>query len=224
MKKSGWTLAKKCELLPSGIAFSHTTTTTFLDGSDRPVDEIVFVSSFGRRHGYQLFCDAISKLSSSRYSPTIHDTRVLRQAWRKKHSGGMAAALRPQLALFRSDAAMDIRRGHLAVSGRAQLPAGWYLHSLANQPALLQQCLNAGIPVVATNVGGIPEMVDPAHHKRCLAEPTAQALASKIKAALKKRPKRANPTSNGRTAQRPGHDTSTRCRQKPHRPCLTMTQ
>ena len=69
-----------------------------------------------------------------------------------------------------------------------------------NSPCVIAECVKRRIPFVATNVGGIPELMDREDHARLLFEPAAKALAGRLKALLSDdRPFRvARPTDFGR--------------------------
>jgi glycosyltransferase involved in cell wall biosynthesis len=51
-----------------------------------------------------------------------------------------------------------------------------------NSPCVIAECVKRRIPFIATRVGGIPELVDERDHARLLFEPTAEALARRLKA------------------------------------------
>jgi glycosyltransferase involved in cell wall biosynthesis/GT2 family glycosyltransferase len=53
-----------------------------------------------------------------------------------------------------------------------------------NSPCVIAECIKRRIPFIATNVGGIPELVDRDDHERLLFAPTAAALVRRLKALL----------------------------------------
>ncbi len=53
-----------------------------------------------------------------------------------------------------------------------------------NSPLAVHECLLAGIPFLASRVGGIPELVRAEDHPAVLFPPRAAALAARMEAAL----------------------------------------
>ena len=53
-----------------------------------------------------------------------------------------------------------------------------------NSPNTVYECFEHGIPFVASNVGGVPELVDPAERDRVLFEPTAAGVEAALRRAL----------------------------------------
>lgn len=55
---------------------------------------------------------------------------------------------------------------------------------LENSPYAVAECIERGIPFVATDVGGTPELIASEDHARVLCEPTSQALSAALTRAL----------------------------------------
>jgi glycosyltransferase involved in cell wall biosynthesis len=53
-----------------------------------------------------------------------------------------------------------------------------------NSPNTVYECLEHGIPFIASDVGGVAELIDPRDHGRVLFEPTAEGVAAAIKRVL----------------------------------------
>jgi GT2 family glycosyltransferase len=53
-----------------------------------------------------------------------------------------------------------------------------------NFPNTVLECAGARVPLLTSNVGGIPEIIDPADHERVCFEPRPHALAGRLRAAL----------------------------------------
>ena len=53
-----------------------------------------------------------------------------------------------------------------------------------NSPNTVYECLEHGIPFIASNVGGIPELVSPDDHARVLFEPTAEGVEAALRGVL----------------------------------------
>jgi hypothetical protein len=53
-----------------------------------------------------------------------------------------------------------------------------------NSPNVVYECLEHGIPFIASNVGGVPELIAPDDRTRVLFEPTAEGLAAALRRVL----------------------------------------
>lgn len=89
------------------------------------------------------------------------------------------AAIRLETNLDRDAALAELRRpGTLAV-----MPS-----LLDNSPNTVSECIEQGIPFVATATGGIPELVAEGEHGRVLCKPSSADLAAALRRALTSRP------------------------------------
>ena len=52
-----------------------------------------------------------------------------------------------------------------------------------NSPNTVYECLEHGIPFIASNVGGVPELIAPEDHARVLFEPTSEGLGEHAQSA-----------------------------------------
>ena len=100
----------------------------------------------------------------------------------------MSGSVRIATSLDREAALEELRRpGTLAV-----MPS-----LLDNAPNTVSECIEHGIPFVATSTGGIPELIADADHARVLCRPAADDLAAALKRAL---------TNSGFGSARPARD------------------
>ena len=53
-----------------------------------------------------------------------------------------------------------------------------------NFPNTVLECVGAGVPLLVSNVGGIPEIIDPADRENVCFEPRPDVLAERIRDAL----------------------------------------
>jgi glycosyltransferase involved in cell wall biosynthesis len=53
-----------------------------------------------------------------------------------------------------------------------------------NSPNAVYECLEHGIPFIASNVGGVAELIAPEDHPRVLVEPTAESIAAALRRVL----------------------------------------
>jgi len=160
-----------------------------------PIERIVFFGRLEPRKGLALFCDAIDRLEGltdrdleivflgkagdPRLSQYL-EARTVDWGWRTRHIGNWMS----------EDALLLLGEpGTLAV-----IPS-----IIDNFPYSVLECLGAGIPFIATRVGGIPEMVEPEDLDRVLVAPDAAALAAALERALRE----------GHAPARPAHDFAT---------------
>ncbi len=178
MKDAGWNIPAGTEVRAAPLPFNRTGEQSITGSEIANIDELVFVSGFGERFGFQLFCDALDRVAKSRHHPTVTTLGYFGKLG-GEHTGGMllrqarkwpfAIRMLPWISEQETLRYIAQRQCLVVISNTA-----------ANQPALIQQCLTAGLPFVSTNVGGIGELIDPKKHRRCLSKPEAGLLAERI--------------------------------------------
>ena len=65
-----------------------------------------------------------------------------------------------------------------------------------NFPNTVLECVGAGVPLLASNVGGIPEIIDPADREKVCFEPRPDVLANRIRSALEQGAFSARPSAS----------------------------
>jgi glycosyltransferase involved in cell wall biosynthesis len=157
----------------------------------RPVRELVFFGRLEYRKGLTLFCDAVDELAGD--DPELRVTFLGKFGdIAGEHAGGyvLRRARRWPFELrflprLDQPEALEYLRAHPGA-----LPV---IPSLVdNLPCVVNECLQEGLPFVATDTGGIPELVAEADRARCLCAPTAAALAAAIRPSLEQAPRPAN--------------------------------
>jgi len=145
----------------------------------RPGAHLVFFGRLETRKGLDLFCDALDRLVK-RGTPPPRVTFL----GKLSRVDGMPTDeyLRERSAQWPfpwkivddldRDGAMTYLRGPNRV---AVLPS-----KLDNLPYTVLECLAGGIPFVASNIGGIPEMIPPADRERVLFDLTAASMADRL--------------------------------------------
>lgn len=183
MNEAGWALPERSYVQPyvSPIARRPVRLSQELS----PVEELVFFGRLESRKGVELFCDAIDTLART---ARLQDVTVTFLGKVGRVAG------RNGLDYVRERASGWTHRWQALVD-RSQSEAIEYLvsrrvlavmPSLAdNTPNTVLECLAAGIPLVSSTVGGIPEMLVEEDHKRSLVRPDAIALAELLADRLK---------------------------------------
>ncbi len=147
------------------------------------VRELVFFGRLEYRKGIVQFCDAVDLLIR-RGVPLQCVTFMGKFAWVGKEHAAMYIARRARCWSFPVSVLSDLDHrqalGYLAEGGRLAV-----MPSVAdNSPYTVYECLKAGIPLVARDVGGIPELVPENARGNCLCSDNPRSLAEKLEAAL----------------------------------------
>lgn len=148
-----------------------------------PVRELVFFGRLETRKGLDVFCDAIDRL-------TMHGVAVPRITFLGKPAsvGGLPSEQYLQRRAERwqtrwqiiGDRDRDSALAYLAEPGRlAVLPS-----RIDNLPYTVLECLASGIPFIASNTGGIPEMIRDDDRPTVLFDLTAASMAEHLQRAL----------------------------------------
>lgn len=183
MIEQGWELPKNCYVQQY---LRPATARKPLPDADRlhRIRELVFFGRLEYRKGLVLFCDALDQLKSD---PALLQTQITFLGKIDKVNGrdsadylaGRAKAWpwKWQIVSDRDQAgAMDYLQGN----GRlAVLPS-----LVDNLPNTVLECLGAQVPFVASDAGGIPEMIAPADHAAVCFPLRARAFAAKLRQVL----------------------------------------
>ncbi len=142
-----------------------------------PLEEVVFFGRLEPRKGLLLFIDAVDRLVR-RGRPPARVTFLGGQSPRVDGPELIRCAARQWPIAVRTitDAGADEAVAHLARPGRlAVIPSLQENCSMA-----VLECLQAGIPFVAADTGGTPELIDPGDHSRALVPADYIALGERL--------------------------------------------
>jgi GT2 family glycosyltransferase/glycosyltransferase involved in cell wall biosynthesis len=150
----------------------------------REVNELVFFGRLETRKGVALFCDALDRLPA----PAAGKIKAVSFLGREAVVEGVPARQYVKRRAQRWTWKTEI------ISDRNQIQAMEYLrrpHCLAVMPSLdenfgltILECLATGVPLLASAVGGIPEVVAPQDVARVCFPPTANDLCQRLSDAL----------------------------------------
>jgi glycosyltransferase involved in cell wall biosynthesis/GT2 family glycosyltransferase len=195
MQQNGWELPDQTYVtpyvLPQGVLSEN-------PASNKPHDirEIVFFGRLEVRKGLKLFCDALDDLCAG---PGTRDFEVTflgkeTQLYGRSSIGYISDRSKKWSVPWHivsskySAAAVEYLRGH----GRLAV-----ISSLVdNFPNTVLECVGAGVPLLATNVGGIPEIIAPVDREKVCFEPRSDVLADRIQNALKEGAFSAHPSAS----------------------------
>jgi glycosyltransferase involved in cell wall biosynthesis len=184
----GWSLPPKCSVLPNLLPASARARPNRAGGGgpggDGPVEEFVFLGRLECRTGLALFCDALDRLAAGPSRPfratflgesgSIEGEPGLEYIRRRSRDWSF-----PWQAIAALDNVQTV--DYLSQPGRLAIVPSM----MDNSPLAVHECLLAGIPFLASRVGGIPELVRAEDHPSVLFPPRAAALAGRMEAALR---------------------------------------
>jgi O-antigen biosynthesis protein len=154
-----------------------------VDETVRPVRELCFFGRLETRKGLDVFCDALDRLAEKGRTPqqvTLLGKVATVDGIDSRHYVAKRAANWPMPVRIVSDMDRAAALQYLGGEGRlAVLPS-----RIDNLPLTVLECLWAGLPFVASDTGGIPEMVAARDRARTLSPLRGEALAGLLARAL----------------------------------------
>ncbi|WP_421988968.1 SbmA/BacA-like family transporter [Roseococcus sp.] len=178
----GWRLPARNLVLPNLLPASFPIAAD-APRAPRPVRELVFFGRLEERKGLSLFCESVGRLLRAGMRPERitflgkvgHMDRMNALAWLADIAGRWPVPWRVV-----NDLDPHRAREFLAGPGRLAVIAS----RMENAPYVVLECLAAGLPFLAPDVGGIGELVDAADHASVLYARTPEALAQAMRRAL----------------------------------------
>lgn len=183
MQKNGWELPERTYVAPYirpyGDLFENPAPLT-----KREIHEIVFFGRLEIRKGLKVLCDAIDELCVDSATPRFEVTFLGKEtAMYGRSSIGYISDRSKKWPINWRIVANKYQAGAIEyLRGKGRLAV---ISSLAdNFPNTVLECVGAGVPFLASNVGGIPEIIAPADRKKICFEPQPHILACRIREAL----------------------------------------
>ncbi len=177
MVSRSWAIPSRSFVLPNLIPQMINEINCSKDKSELSnIDEIVFFGRIEPRKGLLIFCDAIDRINRL-IPPHIsiaflgklgdaYDIDMLRArtaSWKRKVN-------------FHNEFDTFEAISYLLSANRLAV----ICPLIDNSPYTVLECLHYQIPFVASDVGGIPELIDPDDHPKILVKPTPASLAKGI--------------------------------------------
>jgi glycosyltransferase involved in cell wall biosynthesis len=185
MREHGWPVPESAQVIQyvrQSVALDDAPT---LAQTGIPIRRLAFFGQLREGKGIRLYLEALGALEPEllagvellflgRETPRWTAERILDSL--STSVKNRVAAIRFETGLERADAIAELTQpGTLAV-----LPS-----LLDNSPNTVSECLEHGVPFVATTTGGIPELVAAEDRDRVLCEPTSSALARTLERVLR---------------------------------------
>jgi O-antigen biosynthesis protein len=184
MERNNWELPRQTFVAPYIRPYGVTLTNPDPPKMKHAVRELVFFGRLELRKGLKLFCDAIDYLCAD---DGTQDFEVSFLGKETQIYGRSSIG-------YISDRSKKWNVAWRLISNKFQAGAIEYLKgderlavipSLGdNFPNTVLECVSAGIPVLASNIGGIPEVVAPEDRAEVCFEPRPDILADRLRDAL----------------------------------------
>eukprot|EP00899_Mesostigma_viride_P005769 jgi/Mesvir1/15193/Mv06430-RA.1 len=198
VEEQGWNLAKDKVFVHPNIIPTWVQRQSRVVMEELVILEIVFFGRLELRKGLVMFCDALDRLSRvpadmegikvsflGRISSSAEEKLTLRGGVKARTDEYIKQRSRqwkfPWQVLRDMDAQARVDYMHSG-SRLAVMPS-----IMENSPYTAVECLVAGIPFIATDVGGVHELIHPDDVSRVLVQPNAKRLAQRLQEVLRHR-------------------------------------
>ena len=194
MVQNGWELPRQTFVAPYIRPDAATFSDLGLPQEKREIREIVFFGRLELRKGLRLFCDAIDSLCADGANLDFEISFLGKET---KIYGRSSVG-------YISDRSKKWSVPWRLISNKYQAGAIEYLRGVGrlaviaslgdNYPNTVLECVGAGIPFLASNTGGIPEIFASEDNAEVCFEPRPEILADRIRAVLAKGASSARPS------------------------------
>ena len=184
MRQRGWKLPQETRVIP--YLTDDASPRAPADGS---VQRLAFFGRIDEKKGLLLFAAALKALEPELDVELVGKTT---RTWTRERVEALFA--RP--VTLETDLDQRQALAHLSRPGTLVV-----MPSLQeNSPNTVYECLTHGSPFIASNVGGVPELIAPEDRARVLFEPSADALAAALRRVLADGPVPARPAFSRETS------------------------
>jgi glycosyltransferase involved in cell wall biosynthesis/GT2 family glycosyltransferase len=185
MRQNGWELPERTYVVPYVLPQALFSASGERSLQKREVREIVFFGRLELRKGLKLFCDALDELCAEFERPSFKVTFLGKETQIYGRSSIGYICDRSKKWPIHWNILSNMYQGsaieYLKGQGRLALIA-----SLAdNFPNTVLECVGAGVPLLASNVGGISEIIAAADREAVCFEPYPSALTERLRKVLK---------------------------------------
>ncbi len=196
MEQTGWEFPQRTYVVPNVLPQWVWSRVGEFNTARRPIREIVFFGRLGIGKGLKLFCDAIDDLCATDGRRDFEITFL-----------GKETQIYGRSSLsYLSDRSKQWPMPWRVVSNQYQRAAVEYLRRegrLAvisslneNSPNSVLECTGAAVPMLASAVGGIPEIIAPEDREKVCFAPRSDVLADRLREVLEKGAFAARPSTS----------------------------
>ena len=152
-----------------------------------PVRRLAFFGRVDEKKGLRPFAAALNALEPERLRGLEVDFvgRTTRTWTRERTEALFSKSTRRSLARLEFQTELDQQEALAWLSRPGTLVVMPSLQE--NSPNTIYECLEHGIPFIASNVGGVPELIAPADRARVLFEPTPEGVEAVLRRVLEER-------------------------------------
>jgi glycosyltransferase involved in cell wall biosynthesis len=177
MRKRGWNLPEDTRVIP--YLTEKASRAASVDG---PVRRLAYFGRVDEKKGLRLFAAALHALDRDLLADVdIELVGKTTRTWTRERVEALLRGI-PNVSFATG---LDQREALARLSRPGTLVVMPSLQE--NSPNTVYECLAKGIPFIASNVGGVPELIAEQDRARVLFEPTADALAAALSRVLAER-------------------------------------
>lgn len=196
MASHGWELPADVRVLPNIVILPRSLPSVTPSAKPEPTTEIVFFGRLEVRKGLELFCDAVDLIDPGK----LRNVRITVMG-KFSHIAGLHSGMYVFERARRWPAPLRVLSTYGQEEALAYLTksnALAVIPSLAeNSPCVVAECLELGLPFIATDSGGTAELVVPEDRAACLVAPDPAKIAAKLERAIECGHRPARPANSG---------------------------
>ena len=186
MRNQGWQLPERTLVIPyftQGDATGEPAATMSRPNPD-PLRRIAFFGRVDEKKGLRAFAAGLNAVEPERLDGLeLQFVGKTTATWTRERAERLLSdETKRALGRVSFESELDQHEALALLNRPGTLAVMPSLHD--NSPNAVYECLEQGIPFIASNVGGVPELIDPADHARVLFEPTDEGVETAIRRVL----------------------------------------
>jgi glycosyltransferase involved in cell wall biosynthesis len=182
MRSQGWELPERTLVIPYFTRPGATgePAATMSRPNPDPLRRIAFFGRVDEKKGLKVFAAGLNAVEPERLDGLeLQFVGKTTATWTRERAEGLLSdETKRALRRVSFESELDQHEALALLSRPGTLAVMPSLHD--NSPNAVYECLEQGIPFIASNVGGVPELIDLADHARVLFEPTAEGVKAAI--------------------------------------------
>ena len=196
MEQSGWEFPQRTYVVPNVLPQWVWSRDGEFNTARRPIREIVFFGRLGIGKGLKLFCDAVDDLCATDGRRDFEITFLGKetQIYGRSSISYLSDRSRKWPMPWRMVSNQYQRAAVEYLRGEGRLAVISSLNE--NSPNSVLECTGAAVPMLASNVGGIPEIIAPEDREKVCFAPRPDVLADRLREVLEKGAFAARPSTS----------------------------